>query len=101
MSQPVDELCSKYVSWWDGEYEGTCKLPVGHAGPHYDGVSCFDDESNEVELKTLPPRPIHYSIGYYRAGKPYHIHNQVLDNQNRIIEFTPEPGVVIRIEVRQ
>lgn len=97
----VGEVCNKSVSWRDGEYEGECELPEGHAGPHYDGMSCFNDENNEVELKTLPPRPIHYSIGYYKAGKPYYVHNEVLDNQNRIISFSPEPAVKIRIEVKQ
>lgn len=93
--------CARFVSWWDGEYEGTCELPEGHQGPHYDGMSCFDDDGEQIELLTLPPRPIHYSIGYYKAGKPYYVHHQVLDNQNRIITFAPESGVEIRIEVKQ
>lgn len=38
--------------WYDGEYEGECELPKGHAGPHYDGLSWFDDDRNEVD----PPK---------------------------------------------
>ncbi len=40
----LTEPRGKSVSWWDGEYEGECELPMDHAGPHYDGISCFTDE---------------------------------------------------------
>lgn len=41
-------ICNRFVSWWDGEYEGNCELPEGHEGPHWDGMSWFDDEGKEV-----------------------------------------------------
>lgn len=40
--------CGKFVSWWDGEYEGWCELPLMHDGPHFDGMSWYDDDSYEV-----------------------------------------------------
>ena len=36
--------CSRFVYWWDGEYEGNCERPEGHDGDHWDGVSWFNDE---------------------------------------------------------
>jgi hypothetical protein len=36
------------VFWWAGEYEGECKLPAGHDGPHFDGLHWFNDEGDEV-----------------------------------------------------
>ncbi len=95
------DRCGYSVSWWDGEYESTCQLPEGHQGPHHFGMSCFDDDSQEVEIKTLPPRPIYHSISYHKAGQLHHTYNEVLDSQNKIIVYTPEPGVEIRIEVNQ
>lgn len=41
--------CAQFVSWWDGEYEGECELPEGHRGPHFDGLSWYDDDMNEQE----------------------------------------------------
>lgn len=40
--------CGKFVSWWEGEYEGTCELPSNHDTPHFDGLSWFDDDGIEV-----------------------------------------------------
>lgn len=93
------ELCGRTVYWWDGEYDGVCELPEGHAGPHYDGMSCFNDESEEVELKLPPIPPVHISIGYYRAGQLYQVHNQLLNNDNQIVTMQPEPGAEIRVEI--
>ena len=42
------ELCRKFVFWWDGEYEGECELSKDHEGPHYDGLSWYDDDNEEV-----------------------------------------------------
>lgn len=36
--------CGRSVYWWEGEYEGECKLPEGHKGDHFDGLSWYDDE---------------------------------------------------------
>lgn len=33
------EICGAFISWWDGEYEGECELPLGHDGPHDDGLA--------------------------------------------------------------
>lgn len=93
------EVCGKFVSWWDGEYEGTCELPEGHAGPHYDGISCFDDELNEIEIKSLPLPPIVVSVGYYKSGTPYQVHQVVLNNDNQLINLQPEAGVEVRLEI--
>lgn len=41
--------CGAHVYWWDGEYEGDCELDEGHDGPHFDGVSWYDDEGDEVQ----------------------------------------------------
>lgn len=40
--------CGRAVFWWAGEYEGECKLPAGHDGPHFDGLHWFNDEGDEV-----------------------------------------------------
>lgn len=94
------QTCGKFVSWWDGEYEGTCELPKDHEGPHYDGISCFDDDGDEVELKHRPIPPIAVSVGYYKFGKPYQVHKAVLTTGNQIIDLQPEPGVKIRVEAQ-
>jgi hypothetical protein len=44
----MTELCNYFVSWWDGEYEGNCELPENHEGPHYDGLSWYNDDWEEV-----------------------------------------------------
>lgn len=44
-----DDLCGKFVYWWDGEYEGECELPEGHDGPHFDGLSWYDDDTTPVD----------------------------------------------------
>lgn len=41
--------CRRMVYWWDGEYEGECELPKLHKGPHFDGLSWFDDDNEAVE----------------------------------------------------
>lgn len=41
--------CGVTVYWWDGEYEGECELPEGHDGPHFDGMSWYDDDNQEVD----------------------------------------------------
>lgn len=41
--------CDAFVYWWDSEYEGNCKLAKEHAGPHFDGLSWYDDEMNEAD----------------------------------------------------
>ena len=38
------KFCGRFVSWWDGEYEGECELPEGHGGHHHDGLSWFNDD---------------------------------------------------------
>lgn len=40
--------CYRHVYWYDGEYEGDCELAAGHDGPHFDGLSWFDDAGHEV-----------------------------------------------------
>jgi hypothetical protein len=42
-----ESLCASRVYWWDGEYEGECKLPEGHDGDHTDGLSWWDDDGND------------------------------------------------------
>lgn len=41
-------FCGQFVSWWNGEYEGNCERHEDHAGPHFDGMSWFDDDGGEV-----------------------------------------------------
>lgn len=45
----MNRVCGHLVYWWDGEYEGECELPAGHDGPHFDGLSWFDDDNQEVD----------------------------------------------------
>lgn len=40
--------CGRFVSWWEGEYEGNCELAEGHDGPHFDGMSWYDEDGIEV-----------------------------------------------------
>ncbi len=40
--------CGAMACWWDGEYEGHCELPAQHPGHHWDGLSCYDDDMDEV-----------------------------------------------------
>lgn len=44
MTDPTKPTCDLSVYWWDGEYEGECKRPVGHEGDHWDGLSWFNDD---------------------------------------------------------
>jgi hypothetical protein len=44
----VTEACGAPVYWWDGEYDNNCQLPDGHDGPHFDGLSWFNDDNEEV-----------------------------------------------------
>lgn len=50
------KACGQLVSWWDGEYEGNCVMPEGHAPTnlHYDGMSYFDDDHEEVLEESIP-----------------------------------------------
>lgn len=94
----MNDICGKSVSWWDGEYEGTCELPEGHKGPHYDGISCFNDDSEEVELKQGPVKPIVVTLSYQKVGKTYFKQSNVLNTDNLVVTFNPEPGVNILAE---
>lgn len=94
------QTCNKSVSWWDGEYEGVCELPKGHQGPHYDGISCFLDDGEEVALKSRPIPPIILSVGYYKFGKPYQVQRAVLNTGTQFIDLQPEPGINIRVEAQ-
>lgn len=48
--QPIGSAhCPSRVYWWDGEYEGECGLPEGHNGPHYDGLSWWNDDGESVD----------------------------------------------------
>lgn len=40
--------CNAHVYWWKGEYDMNCERPEGHEGAHYDGLSWFNDENEEV-----------------------------------------------------
>lgn len=51
----IPNPCGKIAYWWDGEYEGYCELLVDHDGPHYDGVSWYDDDANEVDAPEHRP----------------------------------------------
>lgn len=46
---PDPPLCGKFVTWWNGEYEGNCELRPHQDSPHFDGQSWYDDEGNEVD----------------------------------------------------
>lgn len=51
MVQTGFPFCYLPVSWWDGEYEGTCSLREDHPpGIHWDGISWFSDDRNPIEL---------------------------------------------------
>lgn len=92
-------VCDKSVSWWDGEYEGTCELPDGHAGPHYDGISCFTDEGDEVELKSPPIKPLRITIKHYQGGQLRNLQTQVLSPQNMTLYMKDHSDTVITAEV--
>jgi len=59
-------VCGKFVSWWDGEYEGECELPEGHDGDHNDGLSWYDDDGRNTDDEHRHP----YTTGDYQDGKP-------------------------------
>jgi len=42
------EICGKYWSKWDGEYEAECVLEAHASGNHWDGLNWFNDEFEEV-----------------------------------------------------
>jgi hypothetical protein len=46
------EICGKYWSRWDGEYEGECVLEPHATGSHWDGMAFFDDQFEEVRDPT-------------------------------------------------
>ena len=48
------KACRARVVWWSGEYEGECARADGHSGPHYDGLSWFDEDGEEVEQPDSP-----------------------------------------------
>lgn len=48
-TSPEAKPCGAFVSWWEGEYEGNCELPEGHDGPHFDGLSWYDDDMEQVD----------------------------------------------------
>jgi hypothetical protein len=50
-----ERVCGRHVYWWDGEYDGNCGLPEGHEGPHFDGLSWFDDDNHEVDEPEQAP----------------------------------------------
>ncbi len=49
--------CGKFVYWWEGEYEGECELREGHGGPHYDGMSWFNDDNEQVDPPAVREDP--------------------------------------------
>jgi len=98
MSKTV-EICGYHVSWWDGEYEGECELPAKHKGPHYDGMSCFTDELDEVEIKSLPLPEVKIRINYYKPSGLIYYHNAVLYSGAMALEFQPEADVKIVAEI--
>lgn len=53
--------CGKTVYWWDGEYEGGCRLEAGHRPEdvHYDGLSWYNDDNEEIANPT-PELRWHY-----------------------------------------
>jgi hypothetical protein len=57
--EPAPPACGKFVYWWDGEYEGNCELPSGHDGPHFDGLSWFNDDNEMVEEPDAKDRAAH------------------------------------------
>ncbi|WP_433730975.1 hypothetical protein ACQP2Y_21500 [Actinoplanes sp. CA-051413] len=54
MQSPSGQPCGKLVYWWDGEYESNCELAASHEGPHFDGLSWYDDDMNEVDAPATP-----------------------------------------------
>ncbi len=48
------EVCNYFVSWWDGEYEGNCELDKCHEGPHWDGLSWYNDDWDLLESWQVP-----------------------------------------------
>lgn len=55
MIAPAPELtgrtCYATIYWWEGEYDNNCVLDEAHrdVGPHYDGMTWYDDEMVEVD----------------------------------------------------
>lgn len=92
--------CGHSVSWWEGEYEGVCELTEGHEAPHYDGISCFDDDENKVELVSKPIPPIYLVVNYNKAGKDLNRQHLVINQTNQHLVFQPELDVAITVEVR-
>ncbi len=44
----TESVCEFRVYWWDGEYEGECELPAGHAGDHTDRLSWWNDDYEDT-----------------------------------------------------
>jgi hypothetical protein len=55
--EPTSQVreCAAPVYWWEGEYDMACELPEGHDGPHFDGLSWFNDENEPVDDPTEQP----------------------------------------------
>lgn len=49
----TENACLAHVTWYEGEYEGSCELPEDHTGHHFDGQSCYDDAGGEIHDCTL------------------------------------------------
>lgn len=93
------ELCNKSISWWDGEYDGECELPKGHQGPHYDGMSCFTDDGDEVELKSPSIRPHTITLSYYQRGQLQQRQTTVLNSQNMVLHMKDSLDTIITAEI--
>lgn len=74
------KACHARVVWWSGEYEGECARPDGHGGPHYDGLSWFDDGGEEVEApddaESLADMARHLPPFRYELPTPLMLHRQ-------------------------
>lgn len=49
--------CGRFVSWWDGEYEGFCLLDDSHDGDHFDGSVWFDDDGEDTSAQHVEDFP--------------------------------------------
>lgn len=92
-------ICGQSVSWWDGEYDGECELPKGHQGPHYDGMSCFTDDGDEVELISPPIKPLTITITHYQRGQIQNQQTQVLNGQSMTLHMKDHLDTVITAEI--
>jgi|SRR5689334_24041827 len=98
--------CNLFVYWWDGEYEGNCELPKDHPPPHFDGMSYFNDDledvTHEEELKQINKdvqRYAEFIAGHRDAATPRHREAAravllALIDEGRLLP----PGGVTRVE---